>query len=57
MDDVQFLHMQEVDKTLIDRINQPLEDEESWKEKIISVILNKVSRPLGTMFLTNFLEM
>ena len=43
MDDVQFLHMQEGDKTLIDRINQPLEDEESWKEKIISVILNKVT--------------
>lgn len=43
MDNVEFLLKKEGDRTLIDRINQQLEEDENWKEKIISVILNKVT--------------
>jgi restriction system protein len=43
MDDVQYLLKSASDRTLVDRINQQLEEDENWKENIISVILNKVS--------------
>jgi restriction system protein len=43
IDDVQFLLKKGNDKTLIDRISKQLEEEENWKEKIISVILNRVT--------------
>ena len=43
IDEVQFHLINATERTLFDKINQQLEDEENWKEKIISVILNKVS--------------
>jgi restriction system protein len=43
MEDVHFLLKSGSERTLFDKINQQLEEDENWKEKVISVIQNKVS--------------
>jgi restriction system protein len=43
IDDVQYLLEKKGRKKLEERISRELEEEENWKEKIISVILEKVS--------------
>jgi restriction system protein len=43
IEDVHFLLKNASNRTLVDKINQQIEEDENWKEKIISVILNKVT--------------
>lgn len=43
LDDVLFLLKKDGQKTLEQRINQQLEEEQNWKERILSVIVEKVS--------------